>query len=184
VIEFSAPYGALPQHRETLISKGSARMTENRYAPPAARVEDVQLPSGDALIEKERPPQILFAIKLAAAGYVMGLIVMIICWEYYAVLQSVSATILTQVISLALGVWFYSKIHQGRNWARITLLVFSMIGLLMYSTQGVATLLKAAPALVKAQMAIGLVINFWTLWLLFLSPGREWFRKPKRTAPR
>jgi hypothetical protein len=102
---------------------------------------------------------------------------MFLSWDYYSALQPVSVTIATQVLTVVLSGWIYFKIYAGRNWARIVLLVFSIIGAPMYLTDSFMDLMAAAPVLAKVQMVFGAATTLIGLWLLFLSPGREWFRK-------
>jgi hypothetical protein len=148
-------------------------MSENPYAPPSARVDDV-VQSGAPRV---RPPQIMLAIKLAAANYVLGLVVIFLTWDYYSKLQAPAATIVGQIFGLLIAVWFYYKIYQGRNWARIVLLVFTIIGMLVSLTSIVRTVLAQAPSIVKVQIGVGWVISLAIVYLLFLSPGKTWFQK-------
>ncbi|HEY4211829.1 MAG TPA: hypothetical protein VGM84_10140 [Steroidobacteraceae bacterium] len=150
-------------------------MSDNRYAPPTAPVHDTIDPEP----VRTRPREIVWAIQLAVAGYLLGLVAIIARWDYYSRLASPSPaiTIVSQVLSLAVFVWFYAKIYAGRNWARITWLVLSLLGILIGFNQTFRSLINAAPFLVKANLVVGIVINLATAWLLFFSPGRLWFRR-------
>jgi uncharacterized membrane protein len=148
-------------------------MSENPYAPPKARVEDVLPPP----VEKIRPRQIVIAVQLAALSCVLGIAVIAVSWDYYSKLQPLSVTIASQLFSLALSFWLYYKIYVGRNWARITLLVLAVFGAFIVFNQIFMNLIAAAPLLVKAQILLGFGINLVILALLFLPPGRTWFRK-------
>ena len=85
--------------------------------------------------------------------------------------------ILGQVLGLAFTVWIYYKVYMGRNWARILLLVFSAVGALFSLSSTFRTAVAAAPQFAKGQMMLGVAVNIVILWLLFVSPGREWFRR-------
>ena len=148
-------------------------MRDDRYAPPVAVVADV-LPAQPAI---ERPRQIVLAVQLAAIGYVLGLAVLVVAWDYYSKLQPNGAVLFNQVFALAISVWLYGKVYAGRNWARIVLLVLAIVGMAFTFNQTFVTLLKAAPLIAKVQMVVGIGTNVAILWLLFLSPGREWFKK-------
>src|SRR5688500_15920995 len=100
---------------------------ENPYAPPKSVVADVE-PEQRLM---ERPPQIMMAIWLGAIGYGLGLIVVLLSWDYYSRLQTIGGFFWSQLFSLLILFWIYYKIYVGRNWARIVLLVFSVIGVLM-----------------------------------------------------
>jgi len=148
-------------------------VSENPYAPPRSRVED----AAPAQIQMERPAQVMAAIWLAAIGYGLGLIVIVLTWDYYSRLQTLAAFIGSQFFSFSILIWLYYKIYVGRNWARITLLVFSLLGGFMTATTVVMDLLAAAPTIAKIQMFVGLGLNAIVIWLLFFSPGRYWFQR-------
>jgi len=149
-------------------------MNDNRYAPPNSPVGDVK-PSPTP---RQRPREIVLAVQLTATQYVMGIFVMILAWDFYSSLQSAGQAFFTQVIGLAFAVYIWAKIYHGRNWARILLLVSSVIGLAAQATMPeVRKILMAAPVLVKLSMISSIAMTLINLWLLFLSPGREWFRK-------
>jgi hypothetical protein len=146
-------------------------MSDNRYAPPTAPVQDV------APIQMgTRPRQIVWAVQLAAAGYLLGLIAVALSWDYYSHLQPVGRMIAGQVAGVLVAVWLYYKIYIGRNWARITLLVLSILGCLGLIATLFTNLVAALPVLAKVRMVVGVGINLIVLWLLFLTPGREWFK--------
>jgi hypothetical protein len=148
-------------------------MSDNPYAPPNSRVEDAQATG----LPGTRPWQIVLAVRLAAIAYGLGLVGILLSWDYYSKLQSTGSLVLNQLFSVALMVWIYYKIFVGRNWARIVLLVFFLIGTGTMLTSVVMNLLLAAPTIAKVQMVVGVLINLIVLWLLFLSPGRRWFGK-------
>jgi len=154
-------------------------MKENPYAPPKAAVDDVVAVEP----EMQRPREIMLVIQVAVIGYLLGIIVMVISWDYYAKLQSITSAILGQVVSIAIFCWIYYKIYQGRNWARITLLVFTIIGLLglIISFSTVAVTL---PTLPKVQMVVGFALSGLQLWWLFVSPGKHWFRRNRNEPVR
>jgi hypothetical protein len=150
-------------------------MTDNPYAPPKATVADVS-PEGEARI---RPREIALVLKLAAAGYVFGLVAIALSWDYYSKLMTPAGLVVNQVFSLALAAWFYYKIYMGRNWARWVLLVSSVLGSILVFSRIFLEIVYSAPPLAKFSMVVGLVINLSILWLLFVSPGREWFTRGK-----
>ena len=149
-------------------------MSDNPYAPPKALVVDHE-PTLPTMV---RPSQINLALWVAAIGYGVGMIVVLLSWDYYSKFQTVGAFIGGQFFSLVICAWLYYKIYVGRNWARIVLLVFSLIGMAMTVNRAVMDLLAAAPTIAKVQMILGLAVNLFVLWRLFLAPGRHWFRRP------
>ena len=148
-------------------------MSDNPYAPPRSSVDDAALPQ----VTQVRPDQVVLAIRLAAINYGLGLVGILVSWEYFSKLQPIGSLIFNQLFSLALSVWIYYKIYKGRNWARITLLVLFALGSVMTLSGLVRNLLMAAPVIAKVQMIVGIGIGLAILWLLFISPGRRWFRR-------
>jgi hypothetical protein len=148
-------------------------MNNNPYAPPGAPVDDVTTSQASM----PRPRQVLLAVQLAAASFIVGLLIMFLTWDYYVGLQPVGQMVATQIVTLAIMVWLYAKIYAGRNWARITLLVLTLVGMLGIFSDTAVALYKGAPVLAKVWMFIGHALSLVVLWLLFLSPGKEWFRK-------
>ncbi|HYM36520.1 MAG TPA: hypothetical protein VET48_14065 [Steroidobacteraceae bacterium] len=150
-------------------------MDDNRYAPPKSAVAD--LPVADAT--DIRPVQVIYAVKLWAVSYIVGLLVLAANWDYYSKLQPISSLIFGQVLSLALVGWLYYKIYVGRNWARITWLVLVIFGGAMTLSATVRNMVSEMPFAAKAHMLIAVGIDGVILWLLFFSPGRTWFRRRK-----
>jgi hypothetical protein len=148
-------------------------MSDNPYAPPKAEVEVAERDE----VTAERPRQIVWVVQLAAFNYALGLVTIAISWEYFARLQSMTPTIISQSFTLVVLFWLYYKIFHGRNWARIVWLVLSLIGLAVMPMA--YKLLDAAPGIIKLQMFIGLGITLVIIWLLFFSPGRHWFRRAR-----
>lgn len=149
-------------------------MNENPYAPPKAVVSDV----AEDERQRTRPPQIALAVKLAAAGYALSLLAVVLTWSsFYSKLGSLSYVILNQVVSVAVLIWLYYKIWLGRNWARILILVFTALGALTMLNSTVRATLAAQPPASMVVMLLNYGVSIVILWLLFVSPGRVWFQK-------
>src|SRR3954468_13678307 len=145
----------------------TASMPEKPYAAPKAPVADIAA----SLAARVRPPQIRWVIWLAIANYVLNFAVVALNWNYYMRTSGVAALIASQAVGLAIAVWFYSKIWQGRNWARIVLLVFSLFGMAVNFTAFFQSTLAAVGVGVKGVLIVCAVMNIIVLYLLFLSPG-------------
>jgi hypothetical protein len=130
-------------------------------------------------VEQATPPvEVVTAIKLVAANFVIGWIAVALSWEYFVSLYPTPMGLMfNQALTAAILVWLYYKVYVGRNWARITLLVFTVLGLWMFSSNIMMGLLAAAPAVAKGSMVLGFLVNLTTMYLLFISKGRHWFRK-------
>src|SRR5688572_27762527 len=124
-------------------------MSDNRYSPPKALVEDVLITHE----KKERPRQVVLAVRLGLINYALGALVMVVSWDYYSRLQSIGATLFGQLLTLVMTLWIFTKVYQGRNWARITLLVLALLfGLLCLSSafrNSFIQIVSAAPAVAK-----------------------------------
>lgn len=150
-------------------------MQDNRYSPPKSVLEDVR--QSETL--ETCPPQVTAAIKLWVASYCFGLLMFAWEWDYYSKLPPV-ALVVGQLWTLALSGWLFYKIYRGRNWARITWLVLSVVGFVMTLSGPVTSAVDQMPTTGRVQMVLGMGINAITLWLLFFSPARHWFVRAKR----
>jgi hypothetical protein len=148
-------------------------MSGNPYAPPKAEVEVAEPDQATA----ERPRQIVWVVQLTVFNYVLGLVSIAIAWDYFSRVQSMMSTILGQAFMMAILFWLYYKIFQGRNWARIVWLVFSLLGFAMLPFT--FKLLNAMPGVVKVQMVLGFGVTLVIIWLLFFSPGKHWFQRAR-----
>ena len=148
-------------------------MTDNPYAAPKSPVSDIEDDGRPAV----RPPQVVWAIRLLIFSYLFGVSVIIMNWNYYEALQAVGKTIFGQAVGIAIGAWIYYKVWQGRNWARITLLVFTVLGILGWIAVRITGITANAPAMIRASSIVGLIISVVVVWLLFFSPGKAWFRR-------
>jgi hypothetical protein len=152
-------------------------MTNNPYAPPSTPVQGsaTETPTSEVC-----PREVRLAIWLAVCSYAIGLLLVAVHMDYYARLQSTTAFMLTQFISIAFVVWLYGNIYAGRNWARVVLLVFTAIGLLgaagVLSSGVIRSAMTVLPLWLKLDLGLKYLVNAAILWLLFVSPGRHWFR--------
>jgi hypothetical protein len=149
-------------------------MNENPYAPPKAVVSDV----AEDERQRTRPPQIALVVKLAAGAYALSLLAVMLTWSsFYSKLGSLSYVILNQVVSVAVLIWLYYNVWLGRNWARILILVFTVLGALTMLNGDVRSMLAAQPPAGMLVMLLNYGVSIVILWLLFVSPGRVWFQK-------
>ena len=154
-------------------------MSESPYTPPKARI-DPPVRSDQGLIE--RPREIVLAIQLTIFGYVLGWAGLLVSWDLQMSLQTPGQFLLTQAIGIAIVVWIFYKIYQGRNWARILLLVSVLLGSIMFFVPTTTEVIKATPIVVKMSMIANYIIDVVVLWLLFISPGKHWFDKRLRSG--
>jgi len=147
-------------------------MNENPYAPPTAALGDGRL------APIVRPARVKLAVNIQWASLILSFV--------SAFWQSGALDDAAQWGGLALGIliggalysWFIFGVNGGRNWARIALLIFFLIGALpgfleLYKSFGTAPLLSALALLEW-------VMELYVLYLLFTEPASNWFREMKR----
>ena len=91
-----------------------------------------------------------------------------------------SATIFGLII-IGLLTLLVAKVSQGRNWARITYLLYFVWSLSVIDW-GLLLDIQHRYGEFSTMQAIGLVVfalQFWALYALFTFPGADWFLKPE-----
>jgi hypothetical protein len=148
-------------------------MSGNPFAPPGAPVADITSPDEPA----GRPPEVVRAVGLLWLNYAIGIIVMIISWNYQTTLSTPMRIWIQQFLGFLLALWVYHKIYEGRNWARILHLVIVLLSIAgsVLAYRFIAQMLSSAPAMVKASLLLSPMLNLYIVWLLFFTPGRKWF---------
>jgi hypothetical protein len=66
--------------------------------------------------------------------------------------------------------------RAGRNWARIVLLIFTLLGFMSEMTPGGESL-DMSPVWI-AMRIVDVLLQIGALVLMFTRPGTEWFRRP------
>jgi drug/metabolite transporter superfamily protein YnfA len=150
--------------------------------PPEITAE----PSTDLLAPRLVPPrQITFAMALSGLNVILGYVVIFAAWGYYSKLITVSQVAVQAAIGCGLWLWIWLKIYQGRNWARLVWLALALATTLLTLNSTFRSVLYAfygaVPAFVAIKSSFSVVSMVVTLWLLFSSPGKAWFR---RTQPK
>ena len=130
--------------------------------------------------QPDKPRTVTLAVNLLWASIAIGLVK--IPLDLPALAAIPHPGIVWTVIALLLAffcllIW---KISQGRNWARITYLVFFLIGLI----PAIPTLLDElgrSPVLAVLSIA-QFIMQGYAVFLVFANPGKNWFQK-KVPAP-
>ena len=130
----------------------------------------------------ERPPKILTAIKLLWLRLAMGLLAVALSWSYYTRTQSPITVIVFQVIGAAVFLWVCGKIYAGRNWARILLLISWLLIVAGSLTPVAWRVYIAMPMVPRTTAVLGVLIEAYVLWVLFISPAKVWFRKSRAST--
>jgi hypothetical protein len=145
-------------------------MTTNPYAPPCAPVADVFIPQG-------KPAQIVLAVRLIWASLAVGSAYFVAASLMTRDVLSVGPLIAGLLLGFSIGVlpplFLAYKIDQGRNWARITLLVLVGVGLILpFFVAGIV------PTTLSGRVVFGLesLMQITAIALTFIGPGRHWFQ--------
>ena len=146
-------------------------MNHNPYTPPQAPVSDAAEVSQPA----QKPKQVSMAAQMLWATLALGVINTALQWKYLMAVFSVEMLVVTQLLTLGIAAWLTIKISAGRNWARITYLVLTIVGLPAILLQLPATFARAPVSGLVG--GVQLVLQLYALYLIFFEPGRRWFRR-------
>lgn len=155
-------------------------MSRNPYSPPEAPVSD----NTTELPVSQRPKQITWAswafwisLVLGYASVFLGDMLDQSIAEFSGEERTfaMGGIIVVMVITTVLYLWFIQRMRAGRNWARIVLLVFTVLGLLselMPDGGGV----ELSP-LWLAVRVLDVLLQIGAIVLMFTPPGSGWFRQ-------
>jgi hypothetical protein len=149
--------------------------TNNPYAPPNATVADVS--SG---VAPPRPRAVDAAFWLLWASLLIGIPVAILRVFELAGIEYKIAIIVVVTIYLVVGglfFWIFGGLRRGRNWARITVLVVTILYVAMQPLVFLQTL--AEPPLDATVKILQLVLWVVAAILLFLPRSSAWYRAMK-----
>jgi hypothetical protein len=151
-------------------------MERNPYAPPVSPVADPAEARG------ERPKEVTQAVRLlwiSLALSIAGLFMQPLRATTDAEERTLTLTVLIIGGGIGFGIWAWvvAKIARGRNWARITFMVLTVLGLVItpfmlpYSLPAYrAQPLSAVVAVLNA------VLELIAFYLLLTAPARAWFK--------
>jgi len=128
----------------------------------------------------EKPKNVSLAVNLSWASLAIGPVKMMLDPTGPAHQTSFMQAALIVIITLALIAFLILKFSAGKNWARITLLVFFFLGM--------APAFFILPAEFNRSAIVGIlsiaegILQGYALFLAFTKPGSEWFRKDKSTV--
>jgi hypothetical protein len=140
----------------------------------------------ETLIEPQSnvmPEEIRRAVGVLWLSVLLGVVASLVNWRLFDRSEDPVFSVVVQIFTfgfMALLIW---KISQGRNWARVTWLVFFVGGCLINvlftlfsKTYRVGVFGSFFPA---AVFVVQTAIQFYAIVLLFTAKGRTWFaRKP------
>lgn len=128
----------------------------------------------------QKPAQIVMATRLLWFTLALGVVNSALEWQFLTSTTSVGLLVSTQLLTFAVVAWLTIMISRGRNWARITFLIMSIIGLPVVFMQFQA--MFARSPISGAISVLQLLLQIGALYLMFSEPGRRWFRRAKPVA--
>ena len=81
--------------------------------------------------QSQKPASVSSAIKLLYATLAIGALRSVLEWSHQTQAVSSGFVLFVMLFTFAFLVWLIYKIDRGRNWARITFLVFFILGVPM-----------------------------------------------------
>jgi hypothetical protein len=129
-----------------------------------------------------RPRAVVHAVWLLWASLAVGLVELALSMnplrEPAEVLPEAHMTVFGVFTSIALigtvYLWLVHHVRKGRNWARITVLVLVVLGVLESLTSHRA--LQPIPFMLNL---LEILLDVAALALLFSGPGAQWFNRPR-----
>ena len=125
--------------------------------------------------DAQKPQPIVTAVNLLWASLAVGLVKMLMDFSNLSGVAPAAFTNFILIFTFALNAFLIFKISAGRNWARITLLVMFIIGVLPTLPIVLGEFSRSAVVGALSVSQIGLQV--YALFLLFTLPGSSWFRK-------
>ena len=134
-----------------------------------------RLSADKAFTTMERPNDINLAMKCLWATLVFGFMKLVMDSEFIFSQVEPLFAILIMFIVAVLSAFIFNSISQGRNWARITYLVLTLIGFPMSVSEMMSELGRSP--VIGLISAVSIVLTIFALWLVFTMPGSAWFRR-------
>jgi hypothetical protein len=130
-----------------------------------------------------RPREVDWAVRLLWISLAITLLVSPLDWHYSKGAESLPGLLVNDLFIFGFESFLIWKISQGTNWARITFLVLSLLGLAL--AIGLVAIFHPkipSPVPVVSWVISGLqsLIQAAALLLLFREPARYWFKGPPR----
>src|SRR2546425_7152733 len=134
------------------------------------RMQDQTLP-----VTVVKPVAIRRAIGLFWGSLAIGVVKTPLDWAYLT--SRASTAFNAFIVTFAMSAFFIWKIGQGKNWARIVLLVLFLLGIVPYIFIVRSEFARSLASGILSTVQAGLqAVGFF---LVFTSPGKEWFQ-PRR----
>ena len=120
-----------------------------------------------------RPRQVKLAVCLLWLAVLLGGAYVYVLIDQIPAAASVGAVVCNQVTLLAVVAIGITFVASGRNWARIAMLAYTALSVL-----GLAFVPNLSTrALDYGLQVVGTLLYVVAMYLVFLTPGRLWFRR-------
>jgi hypothetical protein len=147
-------------------------MERNLYAPPAAPVAD------PVETRSERPRQVGWAVWLLWISLAGALISSTLDSISLFTFGGVLMPLISRAIRYLVTAWINIKVAEGRNWARILVLLWTLAAVVMVAYEWRSTLeILARHSLTEVLDAVKLLLDCTTVVLLFTPAANRWFKQ-------
>lgn len=147
-------------------------MNDNRYAPPKAPVADYSAP-----VAEQREiglPALRFATRLLWGSLTLALLITAFQWNYLTANAPMSRVLPFLGFTYAILMFLTYNVGRGKNWARIVILIFVVLGLPALAE--LPATFGRAPVIASVYV-VQTVIQLSALAIVFFSSARHAFRK-------
>jgi len=147
-------------------------MSESPYAQPASHVAD--RPGNP---RPPRPKQVAVAVGLLWLGFGIDLLVAYFQAERDSTEDFGPSFFAGVAVALVIAVVVNTYVYRGSNWARIALLLLTLVGVVFFFFPSE----DPAPAQVLERTLdfLSSVLSVIATYLVFSPPGSHWFRRPQ-----
>jgi hypothetical protein len=127
----------------------------------------------------KKPQAVTIAVMLYIASLFLGVGVMMLDYDYMVAQMQMPAAGLyvAMIVSILITLLLIWKISQGRNWARIVMLVLFVFGSYTAFTTTMQSFERST--LLGLLQTAQMLIQIAALVLIFIPPGSEYFKKPE-----
>jgi RNA polymerase subunit RPABC4/transcription elongation factor Spt4 len=125
----------------------------------------------------QKPISIVMAVNLLWISLGLGLLKLIIDYSNLSSMASTQFINIIIFLSFVLLAIFIFNISEGKNWARMTFLIFFIVGLLPYYPIILGELSRSSIIGILSLSQSGLQLI--SLFLIFTHPGSIWFNKDR-----
>lgn len=124
-----------------------------------------------------KPQTVTVAVYLLWASIAIGLVKIPLDLPALTAMPSQGLIWSVVVLVLAFFCFLIVKISAGRNWARITYLVFFLIGLIPALPTLMSEFTRAP--VIGILSVVQFIMQGYAVFLLFTNPGKTWFQKAR-----